>query len=278
MKKTSTIILTAIVALTVLSLATSAFALPFLNWRNVQSRFGVGNGIIQRIAAQQNFARVDGLITDWGSTNVTGTIVSQSRRVVINETDVREGASATALWTTNATRPISALRDKENFTYTFYTARLINASVSSLNVTGYSYLVNGTWNVFEVTSTFTVTTDESGDVTGFHRSQDAQALASNAYGELKVASGANNFTLAIDGVDSLTGSVLGQRFQTKLFNPFKILNQDNANTVTKTDVSTLISAYGSSPGWGQYDQRMDYNFNYKVDICDLTTAAANVNL
>ena len=39
-------------------------------------------------------------------------------------------ASATAIWTTNNSRPISSVRSKENFTYVFYTARLANASVS----------------------------------------------------------------------------------------------------------------------------------------------------
>jgi hypothetical protein len=30
------------------------------------------------------------------------------------------------------------------------------------------------------------------------------------------------------------------------------------------------------PGWGNFDQKMDFNGNYKIDIADLTTVAANV--
>ena len=274
MKKTLAIIFAAIIAVSALSLAASAYAMPFMNWKNFNSP-GMGNS--HRLATQQSFARVDGAITKWGSTNVTGTIEAQSRTIVTNSTDVRQGSSATAMWTTNTSRLISSYRERENFTYTFYTARLVNASVSSLNVTGYSFFLNGTWNVFKVMTNFTITTDSTGNITGFNRNQNAVAVASNAYGELKVASSGSNFTLSINGVDPLTGSVHIQRITTKMFNPFKVNNDDTTTTVTKADVSTVVSSYGSSPGWGNYDQRMDYNFNYKVDICDLATAAANIN-
>ncbi len=272
MKKTLAVILAAIIAVSALSFTASAFAMPFMNWKN----FGI-MGDSHRIATQQSFSRVDGLITQWGDTNVTGTIDAQSRTVLVNSSDVREGSSATAIWTTNTTRAISAYRSTDNFTYSFYTARLTNASVASLNVTGYSYFLNGTWNVYQVTTTFTVTTDSAGTVTGFNRNQNAVAVATNAYGELKVASSGSIFTLSITGVDQLTGSVHVQRITTKMFNPFIVNSDDSTSTVTKADVATVVSSYGSSPGWGNYDQRMDYNFNYKIDITDLCTAAANVN-
>jgi len=244
-----------------------------MNWNNFNLP-GMGNS--HRIATQQSFVRIDGTITQWGSTNVTGTITAQSRTLVTDNT-VNQGSSATAIWTTNSSRPINAYRARENFTYTFYTARLDNASVASLNVTGYSFFLNGTWNVFAVKTTFTVVNDSAGNIISFNRNQNAVATATNAYGELKVASSGSNFTLSINGVNPLTGLVHAQRITTKMFNPFKVNNDDTTTTVTKADISTVMSSYGSSPGWGNYDQRMDYNFNYKVDICDLATAAANIN-
>ncbi|MCW4009103.1 MAG: hypothetical protein NWF05_00575 [Candidatus Bathyarchaeota archaeon] len=275
MKKIPAIILSAIIAVSILSLAASAYAMPFMHWKAFQN---MGNGNSHAAATQQSFVRLDGFISMWGDTNVTGTIQVQSRTVVVNNTDIRQGSSATAMWTTNTSRAINAVRDRENFTYNFYTARLTNASVSSLNVTGYSFFLNGTWSVYNVTSSFTVTTDSSGSITGFHRSQDAVALVTNAYGEFKIASGEGNFTLTITGIDdSLNGSVRVQKITTKMFNPFKINNSDNFATLTKADVSTIVTAFGASPGWGNYNQNMDYNFNYRVDICDLATAAANLN-
>jgi hypothetical protein len=149
--------------------------------------------------------------------------------------------------------------------------------VSSLNTDDYSFFLNGTWNVYQVTSSFNITTDASGAITSFNRNQNAVVVVTNAYGELAVSSSGSNFTLSITGVDSLTGSVHVSKISTKLCNPFKILCDDSSTTVTKADVATVVSSYGACPGWGHYDQSMDYNFNYKIDITDLTTAAANVN-
>jgi hypothetical protein len=273
MKKIIAIMLTAIIAVSIISFAASAYAKPFMNWRNDSDRQGNSH----REAVQQSFIRMNGLITKWGEVNVTGAIQAQSRTLVLNST-TRQGTSATAIWSTNTSRPISQVRARENFTYTFYTANLVNTSLSSLNVNGYSFFLNGTWNVFQVTETFVITTNDAGEVTGFNRNQNAVATATKAYGELAIASGgANNFTLAITGVFPLTGQMRYQKTATKMFNPFIVNNDDGVTTVTKADVRTIISAFGSSPGWGNYDQRMDYNFNYKVDICDLVTAAANVD-
>jgi hypothetical protein len=61
-----------------------------------------------------------------------------------------------------------------------------------------------------------------------------------------------------------------------MFNPFMI-NSGSSTIVTTADLNSVVKAYGSMPGWGNYDQRMDYNFNFKIDICDIATAAANVN-
>jgi hypothetical protein len=279
MKRTKAIVITAIIAIFAISLVASANAMPFMKWKENRENDNHedNQGLSHRLATQQSFVRVDGAISKWGTTNVTGSMLTQSRTIVVNNTNSKTGSSATATWTTNTTRPISAYRSKENFTYTYYTANLVNASVSSLNVTGYSFFINGTWNVFNITTTFTIKTDSTGDIVSFNRNQNAVALATKAYGELKIASNASNFTLTINGVDPLTGPVHVQRITTKSFNPFRINNDDSSNAVTKADVSTIVSSYGSSPGWGNYDQRMDYNFNGRIDVRDLATAAANLN-
>jgi hypothetical protein len=280
MKKTMALILIAIVAVSILSIVATANARSFMSWRlNRDDGFrGNGNAFSnsRHLAPQQSFVRIDGPLIKFGEANVTGGLQAQSRTVVINSTTVREGSTATAIWSTSQS-PISSIRARENYTYTFYTARLVNASVSSLNVTGSSFFLNGTWNVFNVTTTFTVTTNTAGDVTGFDRDQNAVALATNAYGELKVASSGSSFALSITGVDTLSGTVHVQRITSRMFNSFRVNNDDTTTTVTKADIASVVSAYGASPGWGSYSQNMDYNFNYKIDITDLTTAAANLN-
>jgi len=273
MRKIFTAALLAIIAVTALSLIVSASAMPFMNWR---THHGMPRLWHNRPGFQQNFIRVVGVATEWGTADVNGALNAQTRTIVLNDS-TRQGSSATAVWTTNTSRAISAFRAKENFTYTFYTARLVEANVSALDIEDSDFFMNGTWNVWQINSEFTVITSSEGDVVSFHRDQDGVALATEAYGELKVTNNWANFTLAIDGVDALTGVVRVQRITTRTFNPFKV-NDDNGNTVTTADLTTVAKAYGAMPGWGNYDQSMDYNFNYKIDVTDLATCAANVNV
>jgi hypothetical protein len=284
MKKAIAAILIAIFAVSAFSAVSIAVARPFLSWNSMNIGrqdegkgfgMGMGNGIRNQLPTQQSFVRIDGRIIKFGDANVTGTIQAQSRTVVVNGT-TRQGSSVTAMLT-NSSKPMAGPRDKQNFTYTVYTAKLVNASTASLNTTGYSFFLNGTWNVFQVTTNYTVVTDSSGNILSFNRNTNGVAVATGAYGELKVASTGSNFTLTITGVNALTGLVHVQRISSMMFNPFTINNDVTSTTVTKADVASVVSAYGSSPGWGNYDQRMDYNMHYKIDITDLATAAANVN-
>ena len=48
------------------------------------------------------------------------------------------------------------------------------------------------------------------------------------------------------------------------------------NVVTRSDVKAVGQCYGAMPGWGSYDTRMDFNNNYRVDIADISTVAANM--
>jgi hypothetical protein len=284
MKKAITAILIAIFALSAFSAVGSAVARPFMSWNSLNMGrqdegkgfgMGMGNGIRNQLPTQQSFVRIDGRIIKLGDANVTGTIEAQSRTVVVNGT-ARQGSSVTAMFT-NSSKPMAGPRANQNFTYTIYTAKLVNASTASLNTIGYSFFLNGTWNVFQVTTNYTVVTDSSGNILSFNRNTNGVAVATGAYGELKVASTGSNFTLTIAGVNALAGLVHVQRISSMMFNPFAVNNDITSTTVTKADVASVVNAYGSSPGWGNYDQRMDYNMHYKIDITDLATAAANVN-
>ncbi len=96
---------------------------------------------------------------------------------------------------------------KENFTYVFYEARLANGSVStfSTSIPGTTYFLNGTWNIFTVVSNVTIITNDEGQITNVHR--DIDTSVQKAYGELKVTDNGNKFTLSINRIDPLTGSV-----------------------------------------------------------------------
>jgi hypothetical protein len=38
----------------------------------------------------------------------------------------------------------------------------------------------------------------------------------------------------------------------------------------------VAKAYGSMPAFGNYDFEMDFNFDYQIDVGDLSTIGANI--
>jgi len=286
MKRKFAILLLAILAVSSLSFTAGAYACPFMSWNTVPKPssgppFGPSFGhSFYRFSFQQSCVRMDGVMTEWlttpKATPVLGMIEAQSRTLVSNTT-ARQGFSATAIWTTNTTRPIAAFRALENFTYTFYAARLVKGNYSALDPTStISWFMNGTWNVWSVKTNFTIITDSSGNILSVTNTQSFVALAKEAIGNLTVASGWTNFTLTIGDIPSLTGPVIFYRISSAMFNPF-IIGFGSSNMVTPADLQSIANAYGSTPGWGNYNLRLDPCLDFKVDICDLSTAAANLN-
>ncbi len=229
----------------------------------------IRNHITEKLT-QASWVRINGNIQQWGTTDVRGQLQTQARTAVRNQ-GAKEITTATAIWTTNTTRAIQAARTKANFTYNFYVARLPNASVTTQTVASGSYFLSGTWNIANVTSTVIVFTDENGTVTRVHRDQDATPMT--AYGELSV--NGNEFTLTITGLEQLSGSVY-RSITRSWFNPFKMTDDSINSAVTRNDVKAIAGCYGNMPGWGNFDAGMDFNNNYRVDIADISTVAANM--
>jgi len=260
------LLIIALVAVSSLSLAGANASMVSQN-----TAANVKNGLLQR-----SYIRLNGLITEWGTTAVNGALQTQAGTALFNDADTNQLASATAIWTTNTSRPISGVESKQNFTYTFYTARLVNASVSTLSTstTDANYFLNGTWNVYTIISNVTIITDSSGSITSVHRSSDTSVQ--KAYGELTVTDNWTKFSLAINGIDPLTGSINRSVQRQVQFNPFKVTDDTTTNAITKADVAAVIHSYGAMPGWGNYDSRMDFAGHYKIDIADLSTVASNM--
>lgn len=267
MKNKSPIVLMAIIAIGILSVSAGVYAMPLMSTQVAP------NATASKIST---YVLVDGGINASGTNAAVGTIQAQSRTTVGPMSTI-QGFSSTAVWSTNTSRPLATAIKRQNFTYTFYTARLINGSYSALDFNGANFYLNGTWNVWNVTETFTIITDSTGNVLNVNSNQNAVKLANNATGEFTANAVGENFTLAITGVMPVTGTVTFERETSRLFNPI-ILSQDSTTTtVTPSDLESIIGAYGAMPGFGNYDARMDYCLHYKIDICDLATAAANLN-
>jgi hypothetical protein len=219
-----------------------------------------------------SWIRLNGVITQWGTLDVRGTLQTQARAATHQISGLNQLTSATAMWTTNITREISAAQSKENFTYVYYVARLPNASISAANVdTASGYSLSGTWNLANITATITVITDDNGAVIKVHREQDI--TPGKASGELTVSG--STFTLSIKGIDPLTGSVY-RSITRSWYNPFKMTDDSTTSAVTRDDVKTIGQNYGAMPGWGNFNSNMDFNHNYRVDISDISCVARNI--
>jgi len=278
MKSKFGIILLVILAVSSLSLCTGAFANPFMSYTTVPTSPSTG---ATAAGLQRNSVRMYGSLTEWQTTPTPTPIlgaVEVLARTQVGPKNTTQGYAAVAIWTTNTTRPIAAVRTRENFTYTFDTARLVDGNFSALDFNGNAFFLNGTWNVWSITETFTIrTNDTTGRIISINSNQNVVPLATHAYGNLTVPSRWTTFSLAITGVPSLTGKVIAEYTISAVFNPFMLGMDSSSTTVTKADLNSIINAYGSMPGWGSYNINMDYSMHYRIDICDLSTAAANLN-
>jgi hypothetical protein len=278
MKKTLAVVLLVIIGISSLSFAVasaSAFG-PVGPVGPVSRNWGwrVGSWMRRGVIFpfQRSWIRLNGIVETWGSQEVNGSLWVNAWTVGFDE-EVRQAAFATAIWS-NTTN----FRQRGNFSYSFYVARLVDANGSALNYEDVDFFMNGTWNVFNVTMSQTIIKSgdlESGYTVDWQTKTDIDPIANKAYGELNVTDNWTKFVLSIDGVDELNGVVTRAGMWQMMFNKFKV-SEDGTDKVSHIDLTVLARIYGARPGWGSYDSNMDFNCNYKIDIADLSTVAANV--
>jgi hypothetical protein len=223
------------------------------------------------IAIQKTWVRMRGQITQWGTSPAFGWIWAHAK--MVNITDVsREWAGVRAIWTQHQPM-VSTHPPTENFTISFYITKLINTTLVELNYSGYDFYISGVWNVYNVTLAYYV--DGSGNLLSF--SMTLEALVIQGEGELCVLNDWDDFQLSIDGIEMLSGKVImyavGQ-WEIKICDV-----NDDGNGDGKVDIHDLVRVarrYGSMPGLGSYNIEMDFNFDFRIDIGDLTTLAANI--
>ena len=221
------------------------------------------------IPIRSNWVRIDGNITSWRTQQVKGALTLMAATTSINGVPAKWFNSADALWT-NTTNT----RANGNISISYYTARLVNTNFTMINYQGNDYYLNGTWNVNNVTVTRTVIkTDGSVNI---QSNTQITRLETKVYGELNVTGSWTQFTLQISGIPLLSGTVHRSIERQTVFNRFDIINGGTATIVTKATLTTIERNYGAVPGMPNYDESMDFHGTYRIDICDISTVAANV--
>jgi len=228
---------------------------------------------ISIIPIQSNWVRIDGNISSFGTQvypAVNGTLTVLAATTSINGVPASWFDSANAIWTN-----ITKITADGTTTYSYYAARLVKANFTSTDFQGNNFYMNGTWSVANVTFTRTVIKTDSGAI-NVQTNTNIAPLETKVYGELNVTGGWTQFTLSITGIPLLSGVVDRQVERLTMLNRFDITSGGTAATVTRADLTTIAHDYGAVPGMSNYDESMDFHGTYQIDICDLSTVAANV--
>jgi hypothetical protein len=217
---------------------------------------------------QQTWIRMRGMITNWGATPVFGWVQAHARTVDANDT-YRQWANVHAIWSDqprhiNCTNPPT-----EDFVYTYYCAHLANSSVIGLNYSDNDFYISGLWNVYNVTVEYYI--GEFGELLSYTIS--LEAMVTNGEGDLRVFNDWMDFQLSITGIDSLSGTVLVYIIGSMEIN---ICDINGNGRINIEDLVGAAKRYGSMPGLGNYSFEMDLNYDFRIDVGDLTTIAANL--
>jgi len=222
---------------------------------------------IQRLSV-----RMRGIITQWGSDPVFGWLDAHAVKVNLNGT-YREWAGAHAMWSYDRPRLNCSKPPTENVTFSFWAARLVKSSMIRFNYSGYDFYISGLWNVANITTSIYV--NEIGEIINVTRV--IEPWLTNATGELRVLPHLPylppSFELYIEGMPLLSGFVVMWRI---VYIEIKICDVNNDDKVDLIDLVRVAKVYRAVPGVPHYIIEMDFDFNFRIDIGDLTTLAANI--
>ncbi len=206
---------------------------------------------------EKTWVHVIGAVQTYGETPIMGWLGAHAK--------VGEWAMVHVAW---ASLPLEFPPMLPNYTMTFsfYGATLVNSTTVELNYTGYDLYVAGLWDAYSATFVW----DSEGNC-----SWTLEQIVDDASGELRVMGNWTDFEVDITSLDLIGGTVthyLGRPI------PIPIGDCNMDSEVNILDLVHIAKAYGEMPGRpeGCYSWEIDFNFDFVIDIGDLTTIAANL--
>jgi len=158
--------------------------------------------------------------------------------------------------------------------FNFYAARLMNTTLVELNYSGADLYISGLWNVYNVTFTY----EPHGSY-----SLTIELLVDHGEGKLSVTGNWTDFTVDIKGIELITGKVKFYAIKSIEFIPIGDCSGSAPGMPDgKIDIRDLVHvarAYGSTPKDPLKFENfisLDFDFDFKVGLCELTTIAANL--
>jgi hypothetical protein len=270
MKKTITVIVLATLMISSLSLAANA----------------------DNSTYQGTWLRTRGIITKWGTAPVFG-FLGVYAAIINKNVTTHEYAHVNALWSPAVARLNCSVAPTDNFTFSYYTAALVELQGIDFNSTSYALNITGLWDVYNITTKITVTpivndSSEHWPWSPWNVSITTTEMLTNATGLLQISGSTNKsawptpfmgcpFELDINGIEALTGNVWRYVYMPAEMNICDINGTGTVNLLTLVQAAKL---YGARPGLGNYNENaFDFDFNCQgyVGISDLATIAANIH-
>lgn len=185
---------------------------------------------------------------------------------------INESGNVHAFWIPLTPSPPIGGPSEENFIFSFYMAKMINGSAELNPTADVNLTISGEWDVYNVTF-------------GYHgelRNSTKEVVKTEVPGELNVTDW-SSFAISIDGIE-LNGTVLFHRVMSTpiprgdVAGPPEGVPPEEAadGKIDIWDLVHVAKAYGDTPGIGNYDFSMDLDFDFKIDLTELTTIAANL--
>lgn len=158
----------------------------------------------------------------------------------------------------------------------FYVAKLVETRMVKLNYDGKDLYIEGLWDIYNVTYIF-----EPGIIPG-NFTLIIKLWVDDGYGTLSVTGDWKDFTINIDDVDWITGEVTHHVVRSGESIPIGDVSGPTSGVpdgnINIWDIVHTARVYGLPPGINFNFEMfsMDFNFDYKIDIIDLTTIAVNI--
>jgi hypothetical protein len=223
---------------------------------------------------QYTMVHLVGPVTKYGSENATGWISADGMI-----TNVTQLAKVHVFWMPTPKIAPGPTPKSTNFTYSFYHASLINASIVAVNYIGYDFYVYGWWTVYNVTFTY------YGQQFCQYK-ESATVVAQNVTGNLAVSS--LNFTVSIAGFNEVKGSIWRLDIYHRIIPEWNLegdVTGPNGLPQGKVDIYDLVAIarrIGDTPGCGQGSfnlqevEQYDVNFDCQINIYTLVTIASEI--
>jgi hypothetical protein len=157
--------------------------------------------------------------------------------------------------------------------YNFYAAELANGTAVKLNFEAQDLYIQGLWNVYNVTFIY-----QPGQTQGNY-SLTKELLVNQGPGSLSVTGNWTDFAVNILSISLVQGNVTFHAISGVRIPPGDVTGPNGKpdRKIDVYDLALVARAYGSTPSQTSlYQFGLDFNFDFTIDIYDVTTVAASL--